>query len=576
MSFTAKQDLLEPAFESYKLANDDTAQETHQLPSPAAVHTGGAALGFLEVKERSLHNALVPAKAASEPSSAVAAYIDASGGLVVVSFGDKPSFDSVHTLSVNGTITPSLASIEANVWVASVGGAPELIKVHNGAKEWTRLLDIPLAEADAPWTVVRADMNGDDALILVQRARRQGKETRFDVALLRTKLTQTASVHLAWHVVGSEPVVYANAGKVYTLGAEAQFTRDGEGAMPPYTWSQTADGVNVCFTLSSSVQKKEIHVEFTPECVYVRLDPTPTFTEAGGDDEKHLAAENRIRAGDYIGRHLWDSIDAAGSKWTFSHVSSDKHAAVHLALHLVKSRHAQHWKAVFKDGEQVKESTSATPEADKGATQADPAMDKYTSDEPKEHSTAGVGSKTSLLQDGLEEEDARGGSVLQITHVIGDNVYTTRDEHTTLLARPIPTHGTDNYVLVKRDMDGLVFRQRGDDWEHTETLPGVAYVLASKRDAHPIYVYGEKQPATVLAIEAVRHDAAAGMTNAGNIYAYKVTQAKSGTSHVLRIGGTGLDPSNSLGTVQGAAVVGAQPVLAVLCEHALVTISGIL
>ena len=159
---------------------------------------------------------------------------------------------------------------------------------------------------------------------------------------------------------------------------------------------------------------------------------------------------------------------------------------------------------------------------------------------------------------------------------IRDSVYTPRDEHTTLLARPIPTHGTDNYVLVKRDMDGLVFRQRGDDWEHTETLPGVAYVLASKRDAHPIYVYGEKQPATVLAIEAVRHDAAAGMTNAGNIYAYKVTQAKSGTSHVLRIGGTGLDPSNSLGTVQGAAVVGAQPVLAVLCEHALVTISGIL
>ncbi|WFD33579.1 hypothetical protein MCUN1_000392 [Malassezia cuniculi] len=574
MDFPVRHELLNNKFNAYRLSNGDTKQETHTLPSYVAVHTGGAALGLVEVKERSLHNALEPAKVIDSSDAApVAAYIDVDGKLVTVTLGDKPAFATVAALQTKGPITPSLASIDADTWVASTGGVPELIKLENGTAAWSSAIDIPLEATDTPWTVIRADKHESNALVLVQRARRQDKDVKFDVALLRLSISKSPTTALLWHVVGAQPVVYAHPGKTYTLGAEAPFTKDDESVLPPFAWTQTPNGVNVSFTVSSSVEQKAIHVEFTPECAFVRLDPAPTFTEAGDDDEKHMAAENRIRAGDYIGRHFWDAIDAKDSTWSYERVSADKHAAVRLALHLVKKHHGEHWNAVFKDGEQVAETSDEAPSAPASDAPPDASLDKYTSEEPSEHSTAGVGMQTNLLQDGLEEEDALEGTPLVITTISGDLVSNPRGAQSTIIARAAPTKGTGNYFLAKRDTDGLLYRQK-DGWEHSETLPGIAYVLASKRDAHPVYVHGEHEPPVVLAIEAVRHDSASRATSAGNLYTYSVAAGQdSGTSHVLRIGGIDADANGGIGTVQGAAVLGS--VLAVLCERALVLISGI-
>lgn len=574
MSLPIRVEFLNDKFDSYRLANESVSQKTHTLPAPVAVHTGGASLGLHEVKERSLHNALVPAKALDQSTQeAVAAYIDSSGNLVAATISDTAKFDTLCTIPTSGPITPSLASVDGRTWVASTGGAPELVHTENGAT-WHATLHVPLDACDAPWVVVRADKDSSDVLVLVQRARRVAKETEFDVALMRAAITQGATATLVWHVVGPEPVVYAHPGKAYTLGAEKPFSRHGEDVVPPYTWSQTENGVNITFDISSSVEKRDLHVEFTPDAATVRLEPAPRFTEAGPDDEKALQSENRIRAGDYIGRHLWDTIDPEGSTWTFERVSSDKHAAAHLALHLVKKHHGEHWGAVFKDGEQVRESKQ--PAMNEDAQEAHPSLDKYTSEEPNEHSTAGIGSKPSLLQDGLEDEDAQEGSPMQFTLVNGSSVATPREARLTLIARPAPSAGPGAYILGKHDVDGVLYREN-EQWEHTETLPGIAYVLASKREAHPVYVYAEQSPAVVLAIESVRHDATAGSTSAGNIYTYKVNEDKQqGTSHVVRIGGADADVNGGLGTVQGVAVVGKEPVVAVLCERALVVLAGVL
>ncbi|CDS00147.1 uncharacterized protein SPSC_01832 [Sporisorium scitamineum] len=160
LSFVVDQTKLDPSFEAYKLVQDASAKsKSYGLPSrpprltelyqPAHSQDGKltfAGLGYKETKERALHQVLVPSRGERGTDEPVAAYIDANGFVVVLTYDgvkDKVVGHPVCRLDRGGSALPSLASISATEWLAISGESLLLIRLQSvklgegGVVRWT-------------------------------------------------------------------------------------------------------------------------------------------------------------------------------------------------------------------------------------------------------------------------------------------------------------------------------------------------------------------------------------------------------------------------------------------------------
>lgn len=176
-SFVVDQAMLNSKFEAYKLIQDDDplsiAVKSYGLPSRPPrladlyqsrkegkregklTFTG---LGYKETKERALHQLLVPSRGTRRQDEPFAAYIDANGFVVALTYdagNDKVLGHPVHRLSQRpasdngdcGEPLPSLASVSSTQWIASdVNGELVLLRLgknqlgENGIVRWTARL----------------------------------------------------------------------------------------------------------------------------------------------------------------------------------------------------------------------------------------------------------------------------------------------------------------------------------------------------------------------------------------------------------------------------------------------------
>ncbi|EPQ29114.1 uncharacterized protein PFL1_03402 [Pseudozyma flocculosa PF-1] len=266
-------------------------------------------------------------------------------------------------------------------------------------------------------------------------------------------------------------------------------------------------------------------------------------------------------------------------------------------------------------------------------------MEKYTTDEDQlEVGGAGPGidrtqlaDQPSLLRDGLEEEDDNVGRALVLSWIIEDHHDTPhgdpvdirvdrldRDaqEKRMLLALPMPTaeavgSAAPEAIAVKNDLDGAVFApppaSKGPaPWQHVDTLPALAFVLASKRDAHRVFVRhdrvgrsralgGHLYCSAALAFESAPQiglDAAAAaghevVGDAGNLFVYysstpaEGAERKHGKSRVIRLGGGQQASGALLGvvavpTIGGEGDQGQGEDILCLCERSLLVVRNVL
>ncbi|SOV02336.1 uncharacterized protein UDID_00879 [Ustilago sp. UG-2017a] len=211
----------------------------------------------------------------------------------------------------------------------------------------------------------------------------------------------------------------------------------------------------------------------------------------------------------------------------------------------------------------------------------------------------------SLLKDNLEEEDANVGRnfvVSSIARNTTDNTLITssKDKELTLLATTLPSNGqnTAGCVVVKHDLDGAIFTRSGQGWEHVATMPALAFVLASKRDAQRVYIHrragraGEEGEYVVLAFESAPRVTGSGSSGetrgAGNLFLYyspASDNAKHASSRVARLGATTADETDEGGESASGALLGVCAVhldrdegqtLVGLCENRMLLLQGLL
>lgn len=589
MLFAPDRALLRPQFEAYRLAPGDVPkQHTFALPTKAAAPGNDASLGYKELKARAMHGALtiVPG------DRAVCAYVDAEGYVTLAALDDALKIERVHR--VQSTQSASILAVDAQTVAVCDGPVLSLLTLSADSLEARvhthPLPEVPVPESETalPWRIVAAA----DQHVLLERARRASKsgpvhaglgassgaghhtqtQTSFDVALVR----YDTSVQLVWHLTGDEPVSAALIGETTLLGAEAPFGASASppapaapasqpGKTPPYSWTQTDDTVTVAFALPATLTKHEIRVHFSRKGASIGLALREANITELGEEPAHADTEAALRQGTYESRALWGEIDVATSLWTWEHVQTrtagETHVTGLLTLHIAKAHEGTRWSSVFEGDDSVSE----TLDPSELLTMLE-GLEKYT-----ENPGAGT---SSLLQDGLEEEDELAGTRLVFTavHADGTTSQSAPADAGMLLARTAPSNVPDARLLLKYDVDGLLFAPPKPlalaPWEHTETAPAISYVLASKRDAHPVYVHRAPGAAssTVLAIEPRMGGSRASLTH--NVFVYRAApDAKYGESRVFRLG----HDDQPTGPVLGAGVVSASGAsrLMCLCESTL-------
>lgn len=406
---------------------------------------------------------------------------------------------------------------------------------------------------------------------------------------------------------------------------------------PPYSWTQTSETVTVVFMLPSTVEKRDVRCRFSSQNLDLELvasaslDTAPRIVELSSDDRAEeeasrseiLPAAQELQEGRYMSRKLRAVADADGSVWTWEKVhrkSAQKDGQVGLlALHLEKARPGSRWTSVFEDEEEDEVPETLDPTALLDVLEGNGSDGLAGIEQPQ---------ASSLLQDGLEEEDATVGKpcfVLQIRTSSPSEAVTmtatTKDYGPgplMCLATPLPTSSNVSSpateLVLKRDLDGLVYAPEPssrDGWTHVETFPALAYVLASKRDAQRTYVFSRKVTnssaarSVVLAfenapaVEEERRRHAGVSTGAGNLFVYYTPEKQDSTggqarynntsqSRVIRLGTslaaqteeTSSFPSSgplvSVAAVQMKTIKGKEDVLVCLCQQRLLLLQNVL
>lgn len=358
---------------------------------------------------------------------------------------------------------------------------------------------------------------------------------------------------------------------------------------PPYSWTQTAETVTVVFLLPSTVEKRDVRCQFTSKALQLKLSPTfsssndrPRIVEIENvteeEEEESEAAHSLtqdLKDGRYAPRSFWADTDPDGSVWTWEKVhgkGTEKGRQVGLlTLHLEKAQVGSRWTSVFKDeeGEEVPETLDPTelldvldgPERYAGPESTGGNVGGTTTDQTR---------PSSLLQDGLEEEDATVGKPcfvlrMQTTPPFEVEAMSPGSKEygpgpLMCLATPLPSspESLAARLVFKRDLDGVVFEQEpSQGWNHVETLPALAYVLASKRDAHRTYIFPRQstEGSVVLAFEnapAVEEERRHGTSSmgAGNLFVYYTPKNVAQPGQPLRYDNTSRSRVIRLGTLQ--------------------------
>ena len=158
------------------------------------------------------------------------------------------------------------------------------------------------------------------------------------------------------------------------------------------------------------------------------------------------------------------------------------------------------------------------------------------------------------------------GTPWHLSYIDANGKVLHAQDQVSFLARSIPS-SRDPAVLLKHDMDGHVFTPPSpisfSAWTHTETVPAISYVLASKRDAHPIYMYRGTSMTWIIAVETRTS------TSQSLVYVYGIGHNEAGPS---TSGWCRIHPLE-VGPVLDVMVIPSRHELVCLCESSLAIIT---
>lgn len=587
-----------PTFEAYKLG-DVSGFRTEQVPLAQRVagssSSAAAPLGYKELKARAMHSPLATYDGSS------GAYIAENGGIILVSLSETPiTCSQICKLpslvySRNTDHLPSLCALNASGWLAC-GDTDTLLWVERANDGWSSgavvlpPIATPIVEPDAPepphfpWTLLQADIQGDGLLYaLLQRTYRTrpasdggggasasvreplSTHTVFEVVLVCSGLYDDGDMaaELLWRVQCSEPVKYVQlAGRACLMGAEAPIEscddeRPAQAAssqavpsgpppaeQAPYTWTQTDDTVMVALTLPPHIRMEDIRAHFSLQGCSISL------SAAASSGIATTPSERLLRDGGFTAQGVWGKIEPTSSVWDLEKVGS----AQLLTLHLAKAHTGTRWPHVFAHDDGVLE----TLDPSELAAMAQ-GLAKYAQPIPS----------STLLHESLEEAGTPAPS-LQLAWIAPDGHITrAAPEAHAFLARATPAQ--DRALLLQHDVDGHVFVPPSPiawrAWTHAATMPAIGYVLASKREAHPVYMYRGTPTPTILAAEP-RFSREA-HCQGSHVYVYGAADAQRGTSYVWPVGDASTGPVLDLTVTLDGRIVG-------LCATALVVLTGAL
>ncbi|WFD42275.1 hypothetical protein MPSI1_000916 [Malassezia psittaci] len=547
-----------PQFEAYRLdVSENVHCQTYSLPSNAFVEESTSS-GYKELKARAMQNALTVLA-----SNALMAYIDCENYLTIVYLEPKVEFVRMQKFSSNTT----LCAMNSNTIVCCEREQITHFVIDQATKQSSAKrypipkVDVKPEETVMNWRVVAARNDR----VLLERAKRHKAaasgsahgensgllhdrtQTSFDIMLLNNQEQQ-------WHIQNDQPITYAMLADTCLLGAEAtpglhtcadtiqkEALRD---SSQPYTWTQTDETIILALAFPASIEKHDIQVKFRSNQVSIeKAFKTASVVDLHTDADVIENNEELVKTGKYEDRDLWGQIVPERCTFSWESLQTKTGNEVHnlsvLKVILSKMHKRTRWPEVFKGAD--------VPEA------IDPSelmmmlegLEKYT--ETLGHS--------SLLQNELEEEDTEVGTPFLLTEVGPKGTYRSakQSDAGVVLACAAPSNPKDFSILLKRDVDGVVMKPPSNEslseWYPEASVPAIAYVLASKREAHPIYFHRNEDSSNinVLAFEprrATLHDLSY------NLYVYHVApRSRFGQSRVIRLGAETGDQGVLLGVV---------------------------
>ncbi|CAE6489061.1 unnamed protein product [Rhizoctonia solani] len=583
--FSANHTLLNPKFDGYKLKilEQQDCVKSFPLPSPGATQSTVSArriIPFTEVSARIKHNHL-------KIGQSGLLYVDQNGGVVVIEFdGDHvPKFRSIFEVPQEISAAKSelaeypvgleidtgrilISDGNGRLYISGTDEAYELTD-ESGALAPCRLLHVRQTEAGAMALVTRRGP--------IPAPNSKDTQTYELVALQISSGTLTEM----WKLIGSSlpaDIQFDPVSDEYIISSPTPFrpstapdiveptlTKDdivpipraGENLdalstsensiapVPPpraYSWTQTDDSVTVIFPLPSSTPKSAIRITLGKPHLTLNVIsstsapvPLPKYTQCP----------------------WWAEIDPGASLWTWEHTPDERESNVGLlTLHLEKKHAGTRWSHVFSQSSNEPEVPETLDPSELANIRE--ALEKYTSEM--------TGDMPSLANPDVDEElDAPGQvgqrvSVMRVGARIGSVEVDQRE--VSLLSSPIPfLEPSPPSLVIRRDIDGLLFTRAASTWEHASTYSALSFVLASKRDTRFVLHYKNNM---VLAFES-------GSTHGtGNVYVYRghgATKAQFSEQSVLGVADK-----------EGGALLGVvmleEGVFCCLCERRLVILKG--
>ncbi|KAG8742507.1 hypothetical protein FRC10_001341 [Ceratobasidium sp. 414] len=603
-SFSHNPSLLNPKFDGYKLKllEQSDCIRTYPLLSPGvtqATVSGRRVVPFTEVSARIKHNHLRVGLSGED-----LVYVDRNGGVVLVTIDDEQNLSSWTIFEIPQVIGqsnddtkeyPVVLGTSPNRWLASDGHGrfysfiyEERLRRPVVAQHSFELVD--QTGALVPCRLLHAHEAEAGLVLLVTR---RGRDTPPESNAKASPIYELVSLRLdthdntvaeLWALPGSSlpaDVQFDTATNAYIVSSASPFqsTRGAEPAppeptkdeiapipranenldsapqpsLPPphaYSWTQTDDSVTIMFPLPSTTATSAIRITIAkPHLTLAIITASPSS----------------IPLPKYAQCAWWAEVDPGASLWTWERAPDERQTNVGLlTLHLEKKHVGTRWSHVF----------ASTGEPDVPET-VDPselasireALEKYTAE------LSGDGSAMPSLAnpDADEELDAPGrvGQRVTVQRIDAASGLARIDQHeASVLSTPLPVvdSATSPSLVVRRDIDGLLFNSRPDaSWGHISTFSALSFVLASKRDTRFVMHHKDR---VVLAFES-------GSTHGtGNVYIYRGQQSQSqwGQQSILSV------TSQTTGSLLGVAAVqaGDKMIVCCLCEHQLVAVQNIM
>ena len=497
MAWRPRAELANAQFEAYRLEPDLGQIETYRLPGQALSASTGQQLSYKALKAHFLHSFL------KTGDGEQLAYVDSNGFVILVRLAEgAPSFRPLHRLDLSPEYLPSVVRLDADRWLAHAGGSDAPLQVLS-LGQTAAAISLPEELRGKPLTLVES-ATGDRVLVqasLESAAAGSSRDLKFQVALFQLD-TAAGTTAILWRLFGDEPLylgrpIENDSWRLFSETAytseQVQLKKKQVSSAPSdgpqgnaFEWTQTNDTVTLAFhSLPSTLTTADFRIHFSPPAGF-SLTLRPSSEVSAG---QRLARAMRD-AGRYEKRTFWAPIDVEGSLWQWERDSGL------LTIHLEKKHHGTKWLQVF-DGSQIEALDDGL--TDHVLETMDPSellnavegLEKYTADEQARTSS-------SLLQDGLEDEDAAIGRPLVVTDVGSDSSSTTHSDHMTLLCLPLAPQST---VTLQHQLDGCLWRVDGAAPEHVDTMPALSYVLASKQGAKRCYAVQAQNRAVAFAFD---------------------------------------------------------------------------